>query len=285
MDIDAMQPASLSPETHSGSFLHDFAIPSWRGAIRATQAAVDVPGPRDRVTRLGVRLRRHHSAEPRLRARQTGLQRCRTEGGGCQRRRTGAGARRLLLTAEAAEIAAQAITDADSGRVLVDITLTGRIAVDTVKANLVNRFPQLTITAVDASYRGTGILEGFASLDDVHRPVARQGRARGVPRPQAGYRFGADSIDRPTAIAGPVSTSCERRHRRRPMPTRAPCSTRSARRSTRAWCSIVSIASASCTTPMRRSATTVPASPSRRCPTATTPAPPRHTQRPAWPRR
>ncbi|MEO7916154.1 MAG: S8 family serine peptidase, partial [Dokdonella sp.] len=57
--------------------------------------------------------------------------------------------------------------DSVTGRVLIDITLTGRVEVDAVKADLESRFPQLTISSVDKTYRKTGIIEGYVELDDV----------------------------------------------------------------------------------------------------------------------
>jgi len=71
------------------------------------------------------------------------------------------------LSEQAASYAAQAITDAASGRLLVDITLSGRGDFDSVRQRLVARAPSLTITAVDPKYRRVGIVEGYVAIEDV----------------------------------------------------------------------------------------------------------------------
>jgi len=67
----------------------------------------------------------------------------------------------------AAYYAGEAITDAATGRFLVDVTLSGRVSLNDVKNSLSANIPSLTIQATDASYRSTGILEGYVSIDDV----------------------------------------------------------------------------------------------------------------------
>ncbi|MEO8670133.1 MAG: hypothetical protein ABI411_02390 [Tahibacter sp.] len=59
----------------------------------------------------------------------------------------------------------RAITEADSGRVLIDISLTGYVKIGDLQAALLAKFPSFTITATDASYRGTGMIEGFIDVD------------------------------------------------------------------------------------------------------------------------
>jgi hypothetical protein len=71
------------------------------------------------------------------------------------------------LAEQAAGYAAQAITDAASGRILVDVTLDGYVDVDTVARALGARAASLSLTAIDRGYRGVGILEGYVALDDV----------------------------------------------------------------------------------------------------------------------
>ena len=68
-------------------------------------------------------------------------------------------------TEEAARYAAAAISNPD-GRFMVDITLTGRVAFEEMRATLEKRFPSLEITAVDANYRNVGIIEGWLAVDD-----------------------------------------------------------------------------------------------------------------------
>jgi hypothetical protein len=69
-------------------------------------------------------------------------------------------------TEAAAYYASQAITDEATGRVMVDITLSGRVPLDAVKSAAQAKIPSLTITAVDSTYRSAGILEGYVSVDD-----------------------------------------------------------------------------------------------------------------------
>ena len=69
-------------------------------------------------------------------------------------------------TEAAAYYASQAITDPASGRVMVDITLNGRVALAAVKADVQAKIPSFTLTATDNAYRSTGILEGYVSVDD-----------------------------------------------------------------------------------------------------------------------
>jgi hypothetical protein len=69
-------------------------------------------------------------------------------------------------TEAAAYYASQAITDEATGRVMVDITLSGRVPLDTVKNAAQAKVGSLTITATNLDYRGAGILEGYVSIDD-----------------------------------------------------------------------------------------------------------------------
>jgi hypothetical protein len=50
---------------------------------------------------------------------------------------------------------------------MVDIHLSGAVPLDQVKQNLPATFSSLQTTAVDAKYRGVGVIEGYISLDDV----------------------------------------------------------------------------------------------------------------------
>jgi len=70
-------------------------------------------------------------------------------------------------TTAAQVYAERAITDQATGRVLVDITLSGRVPLDVVKADLEARIDSLKVIAVDAHYRRTGIVEGYVALDRV----------------------------------------------------------------------------------------------------------------------
>ncbi len=69
-------------------------------------------------------------------------------------------------TEEAASYAAAAVTDPESGRVMVDITLRGQSKFDKTLAD-VSKISSFTVTATDRQYRGVGIIEGWVSVDDV----------------------------------------------------------------------------------------------------------------------
>ena len=78
-------------------------------------------------------------------------------------------------TAQAASYAATAIMDGKD-RVLVDITLTGRVPFATLRTSLERTVRSLTITSVDARYRGVGVIEGYVSVDQ----ASALARTRGV---------------------------------------------------------------------------------------------------------
>ncbi len=70
-------------------------------------------------------------------------------------------------TRQAANYAAHAIIDPASKQLLVDIHLSGSLPFADVQKALTAKFASLKITAVDAKYRGAGVIEGFVSVDDV----------------------------------------------------------------------------------------------------------------------
>jgi hypothetical protein len=72
-----------------------------------------------------------------------------------------------FTTQAAAEITARAIRDVANNRVLVDITLSGKVDRATLQATLTQKFDTLSVTATDSAYRGVGIIEGYVSLDQV----------------------------------------------------------------------------------------------------------------------
>ena len=107
-------------------------------------------------------------------------------------------------TDQAAEIASRAITEAATGKFLVDITLTGRVPVDVVRADIATRFPQLNITAVDKTYRSTGIIEGFTDLAD----VTELSRVKGVRAVILGLKPDTNVVPTDSdnnEVAGPIS--------------------------------------------------------------------------------
>jgi hypothetical protein len=71
-----------------------------------------------------------------------------------------------FATEEAALLAAAAISNPD-GRFMVDITLSGRVPFAQVRDELQKRFASLEITAVDESYRNSGVIEGWLAVADV----------------------------------------------------------------------------------------------------------------------
>ena len=98
-------------------------------------------------------------------------------------------------TEVAAEYAAQAIRDpANANRFLVDITLTGKVGVDQLKATLLSRFQTFSVQAVDKSYRSAGIIEGYISIDEV--PALSQ--VKGVKAVFLGLKPELDSV--PTEV-------------------------------------------------------------------------------------
>ena len=70
-------------------------------------------------------------------------------------------------TRQAANYAAHAIVDPISKNLLVDITLSGTVPLPNLQQTLTSKFGSLKITAVDAKYRGVGIIEAYVSLNDV----------------------------------------------------------------------------------------------------------------------
>ncbi len=71
-------------------------------------------------------------------------------------------------TQQAANYAGLAIQDPNSNRFLVDIhPLNERVNAEKLVGLLQARFPSFTLTALDKTYRGVGVVEGFISLDDV----------------------------------------------------------------------------------------------------------------------
>jgi len=70
-------------------------------------------------------------------------------------------------TEAAASYAADAIMDEPTGRVLVDILPNGKLSAPKLQTLLEGKIKSLSIVAVDAEYRHTGILEGYVAVDDV----------------------------------------------------------------------------------------------------------------------
>ncbi len=69
-------------------------------------------------------------------------------------------------TRQAANYAAHAITDRVSKQPMVDIHLSGTVALADLQKTLTTKFSSLKITAVDTQYRA-GVIEGYVSINDV----------------------------------------------------------------------------------------------------------------------
>ena len=70
-------------------------------------------------------------------------------------------------TEEAASYAAVAVTESDTGRLMVDVTVRGRGDFAKTLTKVTSRIPSFTVVATDAQYRGAGMIEGWISVDDV----------------------------------------------------------------------------------------------------------------------
>jgi len=70
-------------------------------------------------------------------------------------------------TRPAANYGRHAITNPVSKNYMVDIVLSGTIPFADVQNALTTKFNSLQITAVDAKYRGVGVIEGYVSIEDV----------------------------------------------------------------------------------------------------------------------
>src|SRR5262245_41133272 len=71
-------------------------------------------------------------------------------------------------TQQAANYAAGALQDAETGRFLVDIyPRSKRVNAEQLVPLLQKRFSSFTLMALDKKYRGVGVVEGYISLNDV----------------------------------------------------------------------------------------------------------------------
>lgn len=71
-------------------------------------------------------------------------------------------------TEQAASYAERAIIDSQTGRFLVDIHPTNnRVNAEKLAGLLQQRFPSFILTALDKTYKGVGVVEGYIALDDV----------------------------------------------------------------------------------------------------------------------
>ncbi len=70
-------------------------------------------------------------------------------------------------TQAAANYASLAIQEEGTRRFLVDIHPSGRVPLTDLLSTLQAKFASFTLTAVDNTYKGVGVVEGYISLDDV----------------------------------------------------------------------------------------------------------------------
>ena len=59
------------------------------------------------------------------------------------------------------------LSDPASGRLLVRLTLDGKVAPEKLQAILPGLFSSVTVTSVDPTYRNTGVMNAYVSIDDV----------------------------------------------------------------------------------------------------------------------
>jgi hypothetical protein len=109
-------------------------------------------------------------------------------------------------TRQAANYAVHAITDATSKHFMVDIHLSGTVPFGDVQNVLTTKFSSLQITAVDAKYRGVGVIEGYVATDDIVALSETDG-VRSVQlslKPYHSRRFARTRAAVTLAAAGPL---------------------------------------------------------------------------------
>lgn len=78
-------------------------------------------------------------------------------------------------TKAAESYASRALVEIPTGRYLVEVMPNGRVPVTTLRTSLQALYPQMAVQAVDTKYAGHGVIEGYASLDDVPGIAKMQG--------------------------------------------------------------------------------------------------------------
>jgi len=100
-------------------------------------------------------------------------------------------------TEKASNSARLAIADRDTGKVVVDIHLTGAYSVAAMQQLFSTIAPSLEVNAVDATYRNAGMIEGYVDIAD----VAAIARAGGV----ASVQLGLKPIHHKRTVNGPIT--------------------------------------------------------------------------------
>ena len=72
-----------------------------------------------------------------------------------------------FATKQAARFAGMAFFESPTGRYMVDILPNGRVPLAALQSSLTAKFRLLQIKAVDKKYRGVGVIEAWASVDDI----------------------------------------------------------------------------------------------------------------------
>ncbi|HEY4284969.1 MAG TPA: PEP-CTERM sorting domain-containing protein [Chthoniobacterales bacterium] len=99
-------------------------------------------------------------------------------------------------TQNAANFGKLAITDSETGKIVVDIHPSGAYSVNKLLQAIANVAPSFEMTATDSTYCGVGMLEGFVSVDDV-AAIANMGGVISV-------QLGLKPVHHKSLMPGPV---------------------------------------------------------------------------------
>jgi Subtilase family len=82
---------------------------------------------------------------------------------------------KAMIAKQAASYASRAITDAATGKYLVQIMPNGRVPVANLQSAVQAGYPLMVVQAVDQNYAGHGVIEAYVALDDVPAIAAVEG--------------------------------------------------------------------------------------------------------------
>jgi hypothetical protein len=82
---------------------------------------------------------------------------------------------KAMIAKQAASYASRAITDAATGKYLVQIMPNGRVPVANLQSAVQAAYPLTAVQAVDQNYAGHGVIEAYVALDDVPAIAAVEG--------------------------------------------------------------------------------------------------------------
>jgi Subtilase family/Dockerin type I domain len=80
-----------------------------------------------------------------------------------------------MIAKQAAAYSSRALTDAATGKYLVEIMPNGRVPVAMLQSTLQAAYPAMAVKAVETRYAGHGVIEGYVTLDDVAGIANTQG--------------------------------------------------------------------------------------------------------------